>query len=156
MSKELDEDVLKIYTSHPDIDLDEIMDRLKFYSYWNNRFEEVKILTYSHHLWNNNIYFSFVNVWEVAIKHAIHKEDVPFTSDEFERFCLEAGFIPLITRFEHAHMISNLKYDTQSAPQNHKDPFDRLLLAQAKVENFLFVTHDQLLPFYNESCIISV
>ena len=33
MSKELDEDVLKIYTSHPDIDLDEIMDRLKFYSY---------------------------------------------------------------------------------------------------------------------------
>ena len=89
-------------------------------------------------------------MWEVAIKHAIHKEDVPFTSDEFERFCLEAGFIPLITRFEHAHMISNLKYDTQSAPQNHKDPFDRMLLAQAMDNDLVLLTHDSKFKDIND------
>ena len=105
---------------------------------------------------NNTIYYSFVNVWEVAIKHAIHKDDVPFSSEEFERFCTEAGFVPLITRNEHAHMIGNLKYDLKAAPREHRDPFDRLLLAQAKVENYLFLTHDQLMSYYNENCIVSV
>ena len=104
----------------------------------------------------NTIYFGFANVWEVAIKHALHKEGVPFSSETFERYCIEAGFLPLVTRFEHAHAISTLKYDEHSAPQAHRDPFDRLLLAQAKVENFKFLTHDHLIPYYRESCVVSV
>ena len=58
--------------------------------------------------------------------------------------------------YRHAHMIGNLKYDLKAAPHEHRDPFDRLLLAQAKVENYLFLTHDQLMPYYNENCIVSV
>lgn len=105
---------------------------------------------------NNSIFFSFANVWEISIKHAIHKEDVPFSSEIFEKYCLEAGFIPLATRFEHAHMVSTLNYDIITAPRDHRDPFDRLLLAQAKAENYMFLTHDLLIPFYHEKCIVKV
>jgi len=38
----------------------------------------------------------------------------------------------------------------------HKDPFDRILLAQAKSEGMKFMTHDTLIPYYNESFVISV
>lgn len=38
----------------------------------------------------------------------------------------------------------------------HKDPFDRMLICQAKTEDMKFLTHDSLIPFYNEDCIISV
>lgn len=48
-------------------------------------------------------------------------------------------------------MVETLKH-----ADNARDPFDRLLLAQAKAENMFFLTHDELIPFYNESCIVSV
>ena len=40
--------------------------------------------------------------------------------------------------------------------KEHNDPFDRLLLAQAKAENFSFLTHDELIPGYGERCVIPV
>lgn len=52
-------------------------------------------------------------------------------------------------------MVETLKH-ADNAPREHRDPFDRLLLAQAKAENMFFLTHDELIPFYNESCIVSV
>ena len=45
---------------------------------------------------------------------------------------------------------------SEKAPREHRDPFDRMLLCQAKAENLNFVTHDELIPFYNENCVISV
>ena len=44
---------------------------------------------------------------------------------------------------------------TENAPPHH-DPFDRMLIAQAKAENMSFLTHDASLPYYEEKCIISV
>ena len=38
----------------------------------------------------------------------------------------------------------------------HKDPFDRMLIAQAKAENMTFLTHDALLSDYNENCVVLV
>lgn len=38
----------------------------------------------------------------------------------------------------------------------HNDPFDRMLLAQAKYEGLKLITHDSLIPYYGESCVISV
>ena len=52
-------------------------------------------------------------------------------------------------------LLDTLSY-SDKASRVHKDPFDRLLICQAKSENMLFLTHDELIPFYNESCIISV
>ncbi len=104
---------------------------------------------------NNNIYYSFANVWEVAIKHALHKSDMPFSAQCFEELCNMAGDLPLVTSFKHAYIVETLKY-AEVAPRKHRDPFDRLLLAQAKAENMVFLTHDELIPFYNESCIMPV
>ena len=50
----------------------------------------------------------------------------------------------------------NLLLDTHIAIWALNDPFDRLLLAQAKVENLSFITHDSLIPAYGEKCIIPV
>ena len=104
---------------------------------------------------NNNIYYSFSNVWEIAIKHSLHKSNITFSSQRFEEMCKLAGYSFLETKCNHAFMVETLKH-ADNAPREHRDPFDRLLLAQAKAENMFFLTHDELIPFYNESCIVSV
>ncbi len=104
---------------------------------------------------NNNIYYSFANVWEIAIKHSLHKSNITFSSQCFEEMCKLAGYSFLETKCNHAFIVETLKH-ADNAPREHRDPFDRLLLAQAKAENMLFLTHDELIPFYNESCIVSV
>lgn len=103
----------------------------------------------------NVIFYSFANVWEIAIKHALYKTSVTFSANDFEKLCRQAGFLLLETSCQHACMVETLKY-ADNAPRKHRDPFDRLLLAQAKSENMLFLTHDELLPYYNEPCIVSV
>jgi len=104
---------------------------------------------------NNNIYYSFSNVCEIAIKHSLHKSNITFSSQRFEEMCKLAGYSFLETKCNHAFMVETLKH-ADNAPREHRDPFDRLLLAQAKAENMFFLTHDELIPFYNESCIVSV
>lgn len=104
---------------------------------------------------DNMIYYSFANVWEVAIKHTIHKSNMTFSARRFEELCKLAGYLPLEIDFRHAYMLETLRY-ADNAPKKHRDPFDRLLLAQAKVENMFFITHDELIPYYNEPCVVSV
>ena len=104
----------------------------------------------------NNIFYSFANIWEIAIKHALRKPDMPISSKEFNDYCLESGYIPLITEPQHAYATESLQYDAESAPSIHRDPFDRLLLAQAKAEGMKLLTHDRLIPFYHEDCIVLV
>ena len=55
---------------------------------------------------------------------------------------------------EHIFCLRNLKRP-ESAP-SHKDPFDRILICQAMTDNMLLITHDHLIPDYNEPCIYSV
>lgn len=104
---------------------------------------------------NNVIYYSFANVWEIAIKHSLHKSNITFSAQDFEKLCKLAGYLLLETDCKHAFMVETLKY-ADTAPREHRDPFDRLLLAQAKTENMFFLTHDELIPYYNEPCIVSV
>ena len=54
----------------------------------------------------------------------------------------------------HVLAVSGLKRKNGEPP--HNDPFDRLLVAQAKVENLSFLTHDELIPGYEEKCVIPV
>lgn len=103
----------------------------------------------------NSIYYSFANIWEVAIKHALHKQSMTFSARCFEKLCILSGYLPMETDFKHAYMVETLNY-ADNAPREHRDPFDRLLLAQAKAENMLFLTHDELIPYYSEPCIVSV
>ena len=103
---------------------------------------------------DNTIYYSTVSVWEVLLKHARRPESIPFDEKDFCEGCGEAGFVPLSLVDKHILAVCTL-----SRPDNvkeHHDPFDRLLLAQAKVENLSFLTHDELIPAYGEKCIIPV
>ncbi len=103
---------------------------------------------------NNIIYYSSISIWEIAIKHAIHPENVEFSGKELAAFCREAGFLPLEMREKHVFYLETISRP-EDAPK-HNDPFDRMLIAQAKAENMSFLTHDSLIPCYNEKCIISV
>ena len=102
----------------------------------------------------NAIYYSAVSVWEISIKHSIHPENVEFTGRELSQFCAEAGFIQLEMNEKHIFALVTITRSEEAQP--HHDPFDRILIAQAKAENMSFVTHDSLLPYYNERCIIPV
>ena len=105
---------------------------------------------------NTELYYSFVNVWEVALKRVRHPEKVPYTAKQFEEICIKSGIKLLETKPYHAVVMDSLKYDKETAKEDHNDPFDRILLAQAKAENIKFLTHDHLLPFYNEPCVVKV
>ena len=103
---------------------------------------------------DNTIYYSSVSIWEISIKHAIHPEKVMFTGKELSQYCQGAGFLPVEMRDKHVYALETITR-SDGAPAHH-DPFDRMLIAQAKAENMSFLTHDSLIPFYNEKCIIAV
>ena len=77
-----------------------------------------------------------------------------FSGKELSSFCIQAGYEPLDISDRHVFALETLKRSENVKP--HNDPFDRIMISQAKAENMLFLTHDTLLPDYNEACIISV
>lgn len=79
-----------------------------------------------------DVYVSSATVWEVAIKQAIGKISQPADLPEVIR---GSGFRELPIRSEHAIVAGRL-------PLLHRDPFDRMLIAQAKCENLTLVTRD--------------
>lgn len=103
---------------------------------------------------DNAIYYSSVSIWEVAIKHALHPDNVQFSGKELSQYCQEAGFLPVEMRDKHVYALETITR-ADDAPAHH-DPFDRILIAQAKAENLSFLTHDSLIPYYNETCIVPV
>ena len=103
---------------------------------------------------DNTIYYSAVSVWEVLLKHARRPENIPFNEADFSEGCKEAGFIALDLSDKHILAVRALSRPAKS--KEHNDPFDRLLLAQAKAENLFFLTHDNLISDYQEKCVISV
>jgi len=103
---------------------------------------------------DNAIFYSTVSVWEVLLKHARRPQDIPFDEKDFSEACREAGFMPLNLSDKHILAVSTLS--RPETAKEHNDPFDRLLIAQAKVENLSFLTHDALIPGYNEKCVVEV
>jgi PIN domain nuclease of toxin-antitoxin system len=103
---------------------------------------------------DNVVYYSSVSIWEISIKHSFHPDNVEFSGKELAQFCQEAGFLPVEMKDKHVFALETITR-SEGAPVHH-DPFDRMLIAQAKAENMSFITHDSLLPYYDEKCIILV
>lgn len=103
---------------------------------------------------DNDIYYSTVSTWEILLKHSKDKTNLELSPEMFVNYCGEAGFIPLALRNEHVLGVRTLKHSDGFPP--HNDPFDKLLLAQAKVEGMLFLTHDSRIPEYGEECTVPV
>jgi len=85
------------------------------------------------------VFVSAVSIWEIRIKQSLGKVKVP---EDFAEVLSAEAFEQLPVRFEHAHAVCTL-------PPLHRDPFDRMLLAQAKLEKFTLVTHDDILARYD-------
>ena len=99
----------------------------------------------------NEIYFSVVSLWEVAIKRAIRTDFIPFDEKVLFSLAIKSGFYKLNLNEAHIFELSKLKRETGSL--EHKDPFDKMLICQAKYEGFNFITHDKTLKYYNEDFI---
>ncbi|HEX5435894.1 MAG TPA: type II toxin-antitoxin system VapC family toxin [Gemmatimonadaceae bacterium] len=84
------------------------------------------------------VYVSAASAWEMAIKTALGKLDAP---DDVAGAVDAGGFSELPVHFRHIAALCIL-------PAHHRDPFDRLLLAQAYVDDLTFVTADPTLPQY--------
>lgn len=102
----------------------------------------------------NSLYYSIVSLWEIQMKQLAHPEQMSFTAQQVAGYCKSSGFYELPVRDDHIFYLKNLKR-TDTAPP-HKDPFDKIMICQATVENMLFVTHDHLIPDYNEPCVYVV
>ena len=100
---------------------------------------------------DNNVYYSTASIWEVTIKHTLHPDNMPLSGKELSEFCGEAGYKMLSICDKHVYVLETLSR-SENAPK-HNDPFDRIMLAQAKAEGMIFVTHDSLIPYYNEKCV---
>lgn len=101
---------------------------------------------------SNEIYYSSASVWEITIKHLLHPNKVMLDGTSLAKGCEDTGFEVLPVYNRHVFMLESLKRP-EDAPR-HNDPFDRILIAQAKAEGMRFLTHDSLLPYYNEPCLI--
>ncbi len=89
----------------------------------------------------NELVFSAASLWEVALKRQGGKSDFGAEPAVLRRRLLESGYVELPITGVHAAATSTL-------PEIHKDPFDRLLLAQAICEGITLVTADKTLASY--------
>jgi len=94
----------------------------------------------------NELLFSAASVWEVAIKNALGKPEFKVDPHLLRRSLLDNGYIELAIRGDHAAAVANL-------PDHHKDPFDRMLVAQATVEGIVLLTNDAAVASYTASPI---
>lgn len=96
-------------------------------------------------------YLSVVSIWEVMLKHQVHPEKMIIDAPTFARDSQMAGF--RILGLIPGHVFEAGELPTEGV---HKDSFDRMLLAQARYENFALVTHDCAFADYDDSHVILV
>jgi len=94
----------------------------------------------------NDVLVSAASVWEVAIKHALGRGDMPISGDQALDWFRQAGYQLLPIAPEHAAAVEHL-------PDHHRDPFDRMLVAQATAEPLRLLTHDPLVLRYGDLAI---
>jgi PIN domain nuclease of toxin-antitoxin system len=90
----------------------------------------------------NDLHYSVASIWEIAIKASLGKLKIRVPLDpDFRKQLEESGFAALSIEYAHAASVLAL-------PWHHRDPFDRLLVAQALREQMLLVSHDRQLDAY--------
>lgn len=90
----------------------------------------------------NVIFVSAASIWEIVIKKALDKLRVP---EDLESIFQKTHFQELSMTACHAIAIEHL-------PHHHRDPFDRMLIAQAKCDGLTLITVDQKIKLYDVSC----
>lgn len=97
----------------------------------------------------SDIYFSVASLWEIQIKHQLHPASFP-DPRVVERYCNLSGYKRLPIEYPEVLELENLCF---TGNHEHKDPFDRMLICQAKTYDMLLLTADSKLKGYNEACV---
>lgn len=90
---------------------------------------------------DSELFFSAANLWEVVIKQRLGREDFQVNARSLRRGLLDNGYSELPIASDHAIALDVL-------PPIHKDPFDRILVAQALVEGITLLTTDSIVARY--------
>ena len=90
---------------------------------------------------DNDLFFSAASIWEIAIKSQLGRADFDVDPHLLRRGLIDNGYLELAINIEHALAVLAL-------PPLHKDPFDRMLVAQATVEGFVLLTSDEQVAAY--------
>lgn len=93
----------------------------------------------------NNLFFSPANLWEIVIKRGL-RDDFKADPHRFRKLLIANGYRELAVTSEHVLAVDRL-------PALHKDPFDRILLAQARSEGMLLLTADSQIIRYGEGVV---
>lgn len=88
---------------------------------------------------HNEVFVSAITGWEIAVKRAKDRIGAP---DSLGTVIEDRGFTHLPLTFQHAEQAGNL-------PMHHRDPFDRFLVAQARIEGLVLVTRDAHIRLYD-------
>ena len=92
----------------------------------------------------NEVFFSAASLWEVVIKAALRKPDFKVDVALLRPALAEMGFVELAVSGAHAERLASL-------PPLHKDPFDRMLVAQSLAEPLILLTNDGVLADYGDA-----
>jgi PIN domain nuclease of toxin-antitoxin system len=90
---------------------------------------------------SNDVYYSAASIWEIAIKSSLRRKDFRVDITQLLGVLPEMGLVELPVTAAHAAGVTGL-------PPIHRDPFDRLLIAQSLVEPLTLLTNDALLNRY--------
>jgi PIN domain nuclease of toxin-antitoxin system len=97
---------------------------------------------------NNSLYLSIVSLWEITIKLSLGKLNLQLPVDEMVEFFLIPGGIGIL-QIETSHL-SILR----DLPLHHRDPFDRLIIAQAQAEGMTLVSADGIFGMYEVELLV--
>jgi PIN domain nuclease of toxin-antitoxin system len=98
---------------------------------------------------DNELLLSAASCWEIAIKYALGKLSLPEAPERYVPDRMESSGVDcLAIRMEHALRVASL-------PFHHRDPFDRLLVAQAQVERLSLLTADTQLALYDVNLLLA-
>jgi PIN domain nuclease of toxin-antitoxin system len=96
---------------------------------------------------DNDVLFSTASIWEVAIKVRLGRPDFAVRAETIAMESLRRGFAELLIRWQSAAIVADL-------PLHHRDPFDRILLAQAITEPINLYTVDRKLVPYSPLVVL--
>jgi PIN domain nuclease of toxin-antitoxin system len=92
------------------------------------------------------VWVSAASLWEIGIKHALGRGDMPVSASDTLGWFQDSGFRLLAISAAHAAAVESL-------PRLHADPFDRLLVAQALHEPMRLLTHDATVARYSDTVV---
>jgi PIN domain nuclease of toxin-antitoxin system len=92
---------------------------------------------------SNQLVFSSASLWEITIKNGLERSDFNVDPRRLWRMLLVNGYRELSITSEHTVAVNDL-------PLLHKDPFDRILVAQARIEGLTLLTADKMVAKYGE------